>query len=63
MGSATPHAVERMLSRALQRGLGGGNALTRRPELEGAVWDTPAWSIVDRVIQHDPAVWVIQPTR
>jgi hypothetical protein len=30
---------------------------------EGAVWDTPAWSIADRVIQHDPAVWVIQPTR
>ena len=52
-----------MLSRALQRGLGGGNALTRRLELEGAVWDTPAWSIVDRVIQHDPAVGVIQPTR
>jgi hypothetical protein len=22
---------------------------------QGAVWDTPAWSIVDRVIQHDPA--------
>jgi hypothetical protein len=27
---------------------------------QGAVWDTPAWSIVDRVIQHDPAVWFVQ---
>jgi hypothetical protein len=27
---------------------------------EGAVWDTPAWSIVDRVIQRDPAVWFVQ---
>src|SRR5262249_36519447 len=30
---------------------------------QGAVWDQPAWSIIDRVIQYDPAVWVIQPPR
>jgi hypothetical protein len=30
---------------------------------QGAVWDSPVWSIIDRVIQHDPAVWVVQPTR
>jgi len=27
---------------------------------QGAVWDVPAWSIIDRVIQHDPAVWIVQ---
>jgi hypothetical protein len=27
---------------------------------QGAVWDMPAWSIIDRVIQHDPAVWIVQ---
>jgi hypothetical protein len=27
---------------------------------QGAVWDMPVWSIVDRVIQHDPAVWTVQ---
>ena len=30
---------------------------------EGAFWDSLAWSIIDRAIQHDPAVWVVQPTR
>jgi hypothetical protein len=30
---------------------------------QGAVWDSAVWSIIDRVIQHDPAVWVVQPTR
>jgi hypothetical protein len=24
---------------------------------QGAVWDVPVWSIIDRAIQHDPAVW------
>jgi hypothetical protein len=27
---------------------------------QGAVWDMPAWSIIDRVIQYDPAVWIVQ---
>jgi hypothetical protein len=27
---------------------------------QGAVWDVPAWSIIDRVIQYDPAVWIVQ---
>jgi hypothetical protein len=27
---------------------------------QGAVWDMPVWSIIDRVIQHDPAVWTVQ---
>lgn len=27
----------------------------------GAVWDATSWSIVDRLIAIDPAVWVIQP--
>jgi hypothetical protein len=27
---------------------------------QGAVRDVPAWSIIDRVIQHDPAVWIVQ---
>lgn len=30
---------------------------------QGAVWDTVSWSIIDRVIAIDPAVWVVQPER
>jgi hypothetical protein len=30
---------------------------------QGAVWDTVSWSLVDRVIAIDPAVWVVQPDR
>ena len=26
----------------------------------GAVWDVPVWSIIDRVIQHDSAVWIVR---
>jgi hypothetical protein len=27
---------------------------------QGAVWDVPVWSIIDRVIQYDPAVWIVE---
>jgi hypothetical protein len=27
---------------------------------KGIIWDIPAWSIIDRVSQHDPAVWVVR---
>ena len=27
---------------------------------QGAVWDGPTWPIIDRVIQHDAAVWIVQ---
>ena len=27
---------------------------------QGAVWDAPSWSVIDRVIQHDPAVWIVE---
>jgi len=30
---------------------------------EGAVWPVPAWALIERVIQIDPAVWVTQPNR
>jgi hypothetical protein len=30
---------------------------------KGAIWDTAVYSIVDRVIRTDPAVWVVQPIR
>jgi hypothetical protein len=30
---------------------------------KGAVWDNAAWSIIDRVIANDAAVWVVQPAR
>jgi hypothetical protein len=30
---------------------------------EGAVWDMAAWSIINRVISHDPAVWIVKQTR
>ncbi len=30
---------------------------------KGAVWDTVSWSLIDRVIAIDPAVWVVQPDR
>jgi hypothetical protein len=28
---------------------------------QGAVWDTVTWSLIDRAIAIDPAVWIIQP--
>ena len=28
---------------------------------QGAVWDAVSWSLIDRVIATDSAVWVIQP--
>jgi hypothetical protein len=30
---------------------------------QGAVWNNVSWSLVDRVIAIDPAVWVVQPDR
>ena len=30
---------------------------------QGAAWDNVSWSLVDRVIAIDPAVWVVQPDR
>ena len=30
---------------------------------KGAVWDTAIYSIVDRVISIDRAVWIVQPLR
>jgi hypothetical protein len=30
---------------------------------QGAVWDAPTWSVIDRVSQYDRAVWITQPTR
>jgi len=29
----------------------------------GALWDTPTWSLIDRVVSIDPAAWVIWPSR
>ena len=29
---------------------------------EGAVWDNSTWSLIDRVISHDAAVWLVSPT-
>jgi hypothetical protein len=29
----------------------------------GAVWDMPAYSIIDKIIADDPAVWVVDPSR
>lgn len=37
-------------------------AMARSTE-RGAVWDTITWSLIDRVIAIDPAVWVIWPSR
>ncbi|MFQ5757756.1 MAG: hypothetical protein ACE5H7_16880 [Acidiferrobacterales bacterium] len=37
-------------------------AMVRSTE-HGAVWDTITWSLVDKVIAIDPAVWVIWPSR
>ena len=37
-------------------------AMVRSAE-HGAAWDTPTWSLIDRVIAFDPAVWVIWPSR
>jgi len=28
---------------------------------QGAGWDNAVWSIIDRVIEHDPSVWVVVP--
>jgi hypothetical protein len=30
---------------------------------EGAVWDTASWSLIDRVVAIDPAIWVVQSGR
>jgi len=30
---------------------------------EGAVWPVPAWALIDRIIEIDPAVWVTHPSR
>ena len=30
---------------------------------KGAVWDNACWSLIDRVIAINPAVWVVQPDR
>ena len=27
----------------------------------GAVWDTVSWSLIDKVILSDPAVWIVEP--
>lgn len=35
-------------------------AMVRSTE-HGAEWDAPTWSIIDRVISLDPAVWVVRP--
>lgn len=35
-------------------------ALVKSSE-RGAVWDTATWSLIDRVISIDPAVWIIEP--
>lgn len=35
------------------------DAMTRSAEA-GVIWDNAAWALIDRVIQHDPAVWIIQ---
>lgn len=37
-------------------------AMVRSTE-HGAEWDTLTWSLVDRVVAIDPAVWVIWPSR
>ena len=29
----------------------------------GAAWDSAAYSIIDKVIATDPAVWVVDPSR
>ena len=34
--------------------------LIRKSRDDGAVWDNVAWSLIDRVIAIDPAVWVVQ---
>lgn len=34
-----------------------------RSKAEGAVWDGPAWSLIDRVIEHDRSVWLVGPYR
>ncbi len=26
---------------------------------KGAVWASPAWALLDRIILHDPAVWIV----
>jgi len=30
---------------------------------KGAAWDNVSWSLIDRVIAIDPAVWVVEPER
>jgi hypothetical protein len=37
-------------------------AMVRSTE-HGAVWDTPTWSLIDRIVSIDPAAWVIWPSR
>ena len=37
-------------------------AMVRSTE-HGAEWDTPTWSLIDRVVFIDPAVWIIWPSR